>query len=257
MRRVIGLWVAVAAMPAAAQVRIGATAGLVSHIEGPVHVEAPPGKVLQMRDGSSIRSGPGGRAEVLLNACAVLHLGDNSALLLISTSLTDTRIELLGGSAMVEADRIVPETKVTVLVRGASATVTRVGLYRFDSDPARLSVKSGKISAHRLAGRVDVPAGRRASLDTAAAPEKFNRDREDALDRYNRRRAATLSLESGALAQMERRQVAVAESSRRASEMQSRAPLPNDMDPVPPAPVPPVSAHLSLDRPLICPPAGK
>src|SRR5690349_12903255 len=120
------------ALPLTAQVRIGATAGLISQTEGAVRVEAAPGKTQQLRAGASVRSGAGGRAEILLNACAVLHLGDHSAVRMVATALTDTRVELLSGAMMIQADRIVPETKVTILVRGASATVAKPGLYRFD-----------------------------------------------------------------------------------------------------------------------------
>ncbi len=45
-----------------------------------------------------------GMAEVLLTPGVFLRLGENSSIRMISSKLTDTRVEVLNGSAMVECD---------------------------------------------------------------------------------------------------------------------------------------------------------
>lgn len=95
----------------------------------------PPGGVLATRSG---------KAEVLLTPGVVLRIGDNSSVRLDSMLLSDTRVSVVQGSAMVEADRLYPENHVQILNAGTDTTLVRDGLYRFDSQPPALSVIAGE-----------------------------------------------------------------------------------------------------------------
>ena len=77
-----------------------------------------------------------GRAEVLLTPGVVLRMGENSSLRMITNRLVDTRLELLTGSAVVEADQITKDTSVAIVCKDAVVTLPKAGLYRFNAEPA-------------------------------------------------------------------------------------------------------------------------
>src|ERR1035437_5606081 len=108
MKRVAGMMIAAAAL-VLAQGRI-ARPGAINYAEGQVSLngqsigrqqigtaEAAPGQVLETGTG---------KAEMLLTPGVFLRLNDRSAVRMVSPSLTDTRVELLQGEAMVEADLV-------------------------------------------------------------------------------------------------------------------------------------------------------
>src|SRR4051794_11380706 len=64
--------------------------------------EVNPGQVLETSRG---------KAEMLLTPGVLLRLGDNSAVRMISPSLTDTKIELVRGEAMIEAQQVQKENR--------------------------------------------------------------------------------------------------------------------------------------------------
>jgi hypothetical protein len=184
--------------PASAQRALSAKGASISYAEGRVSVEGNPVAVTptrwpQIPDGQSIRTGRGSRAEVLLNACTVLHLDENSVLRMLGNRLDDTRVELVSGSAFVEADVILKDTRVTVTTGGVAAPVSRAGLYRFDAAPPTVKVFAGKITA----GGTTVGAKRVQRLGGGAS-EKFKADRRsDAFGRWSERRIGVLAALSG------------------------------------------------------------
>jgi hypothetical protein len=184
---------------ATAQVAIGAKAGVVSYRER-------------------------GRSEAMLNACAVMHLDLRSSMSVISDRLDDTRIDLQSGSALVHVDEVVRQTKITIVVKGVAVPLTTRGLYRFDVEPPRLRVWSGKALSAR--------AGREVALDGSAGSTKFNRDRQDALDRWSERRMIVLSRESGMAARLARDRAEAEATAKKAADVENlsdraaRAPTP-------------------------------
>ncbi len=198
--------------PAVAQVSVSAKAVVISHAEGAVTAGGKAVSVSQthpahLSPDELIRSGAGGRAELMLNPCVALHLDENSAMRITASRLEDTRVELLFGSAIVRADGILRDTNVAVIVRNATVPLSRRGVYWFDADPPRLKVFDGKAVAQRRGGSVTVPAGRMAALDGRGAPEKFRADpRGEAFAQWSYRRAVTLLIESGYDGRAEREQ---------------------------------------------------
>src|SRR5690349_13039232 len=103
------LVLAVAApFPASAQSVVSTHSGLIYFFEGSVFLGDQP---LQQKFGSFPDIGEGrqlrtehGRAEVLLTPGVMLRIDENSAIRLISDKLSDTRVELLGGSGILESD---------------------------------------------------------------------------------------------------------------------------------------------------------
>jgi len=207
----------------AAQTTLSAKTAVISFVEGPVSaggapIVPTPRDWPQVPEGVSLRTSERGRAELLSNSCVVLHLDVGSAVTVVSNRAEDTRVELLKGAAMVEADAVLRGTRVTVVVGGANVPVTRPGLFRFDADPARLRVFGGSATVQRKGGaRVTVRKGHDVPLDGSAAGSKFDPDRRsDALGRWSEARIRTLATLSGQGAvdarEEERRQAALTSS---------------------------------------------
>ena len=127
-----------------AQSVIGAKSGVVNYIEGSVYLadkplEIQPAQFPEIKENTVLRTEEG-RAEILLPPGVVMRIGENTSFRLISNRLIDTRLELLSGSAVIEADEIGKDTHVTVVDKDATISLDKAGLYRFDLQPARLKV---------------------------------------------------------------------------------------------------------------------
>jgi hypothetical protein len=109
-----GALLALTATPGLAQYVVSAKSGTVNFTEGQVQLD---GRTLEssvthypdIKEGS-VLSTEDGRAEVLLTPGVTLRLGDHASLKMITNRLIDTRVELLGGKAVVEADQIGKDT---------------------------------------------------------------------------------------------------------------------------------------------------
>ena len=97
----------------------------------------------QVAQGGVLATGAG-KAELLLTPGVVLRIADNSAVRVDSALLTDTRVSVLHGSAMVEADRVYPENHIQIADANTSTLLVKNGLYRFDTQPAAVSVMAGE-----------------------------------------------------------------------------------------------------------------
>jgi len=190
---------ALGAVPASAQPVISAKSGLVAYIEGKVFVGDQPVQLSltsfpDVKENMVLRTEEG-RAEILLSPGMFLRVGENSSFRMITNRLIDTRLELLTGSAVVEADEVAKDTNVTVVANKASILIARHGLYRFDMQPARVKVFDGVASVTTGEQTTPVGAGRLLSLDSdAASVEKFNKEDTDALDRWSKRRAENVAM---------------------------------------------------------------
>jgi len=87
-----------------------------------------------------------GRAEVLLTRGVYMRIGDKSSFKMLTNRLIDTRLEILTGSAVVEADEIVKDNNLTILAGEATVAVNKHGLYRFDLNTGSIKVFDGTAS---------------------------------------------------------------------------------------------------------------
>src|SRR5690348_4969904 len=115
---------------------ISAKAGLVQHVEGRVLLDGQPIEVKysqfpQVKRDQVLETDEG-RAEVLLSHASFLRLGENSSFRMISDSLTDTRFEILRGTALVEVAEIPKESQMNATFGGRTVSFRKNGLYRFD-----------------------------------------------------------------------------------------------------------------------------
>jgi hypothetical protein len=176
-----------------AQSAISAKAGMVNYVEGKVLLDGKPvqmkfGVFPQIANDSQLRT-EDGRAEVLLSPGAFIRIGEDSGIRMISDRLTDTRLELLDGSAMVECGELGKGEALTVTYKDATVTLLRNGLYRLDSTPAQLKVYDGEANVTRGGETVTVKRGRMLALEGVAVAQKFDEKTGDALTNWARRRS--------------------------------------------------------------------
>jgi hypothetical protein len=64
----------------------------------------------------------------------------------VSNRLSDTQVELVGGSAIFESNEPAPDTSATLVYKNWQVRVPRQGVYRIDAGPARVQVYKGEVS---------------------------------------------------------------------------------------------------------------
>src|SRR5262249_42661875 len=134
-----------------------------------------------------------GRAEILLPPGVFFRMGENASFRMISNRLIDTRVELLTGSAVLEIDDIDKEAAVTVVCKDGTITLSKVGIYRFDTQPAQLKVFKGAAEVEVNGQTIPVAAGKMLTLGAVASAEKFNTVDTDSLDHWSHRRAEVVA----------------------------------------------------------------
>jgi hypothetical protein len=173
--------------------------GTINYAEGQVTVD---GKSVGKRELGSAEVAPGrvletgrGKAEVLLTPGVFLRLGDESAVRMLSGSLTDTRVELLRGRALLEVATIEKENRLVVRDRGASVQIAKKGLYVFDAIAPRVAVYDGKAKVQIDDREVEVGKGKQLALEPHAElkPQKFDRKETDDLYAWSKLRSQYLA----------------------------------------------------------------
>ena len=154
--------------------------------------EVEPGQVLATS---------GGKAEMLLTPGVVFRIGDHSAVKMISPSLTDTRVELLRGEAMVEAAQVFDANRIDVIDHGVDTLILKKGIYRFDADRPTVAVYDGKAKVLSDDRGIEVKKGKELALGTATKPQKFNRDQTDSLYAWSKLRSSYLADANQAIVQ--------------------------------------------------------
>jgi len=129
-----------------------------------------------------------GRVEVLLTPPVFMRLAENSSIRMVANKLVDTRVEVLSGSAMVEAGRFLQDNSVTLMYKGADIALTRSGLYRIDSDRDTLRVYDGEARVSVGGDTTTATRGEAVQLGAVLAKSKFDPKIGDDFYRWNARR---------------------------------------------------------------------
>src|SRR5581483_5567375 len=156
------------AIPAAAAAN-SPMPGAVNYIEGEVSVagqpvtpqavgsvQVAPNQILETRQG---------RAEMLLTPGVFVRVGDESAVRLISPDLTNTRIEVLRGQAMVEVAELFKDNNVWVAMDGSQTRLDKQGLYAFNANTQIVRVFDGKATVEQNDRQKDLGKGRELALN--------------------------------------------------------------------------------------------
>src|SRR5579863_8065426 len=186
--------IALGGTAAFAQSVISAHSGLIHYVEGRVLldgklVEVKVSTFPEVKENMELRT-EDGRAEVLLNPGVFLRLSENSAIRMVSNKLSNSQVEFLAGSAMIEASSqlVQKENSVSILYKGTTSHLLKSGIYRFDSDPAQLRVYSGEAEVANESNDLTVKSSHMVALNSVVAVEKFDAKDGDALSRWSERR---------------------------------------------------------------------
>jgi len=165
---------------------ISARPGALNYIEGDVFLN---GKPVSDKGLKSVFLGANdtlttdvGRAEVLLTPGVFLRIGDNSAVKMVSPSLTDTQVEVSRGEAMVEVAGLVKDNDITILDHEGTIKIEKEGLYRFVADnPPTAAVLDGKAEVFFEGQRIELGKGHETVVGAQLRAEKFDPKRGDDL----------------------------------------------------------------------------
>jgi hypothetical protein len=181
-----------------AQSVISAHSGVVNYFEGEVTVngQAPPSKpgtFAEIKENKEITTQMG-RAEVLLTPGAMLRVGENSSLRMVSNKLADTKLDFLSGSAILDQLEVAPFNSVSISYQDYVVAFPKKGVYRFDSEPAQLKVYSGDAVVTHGAESVHLTAGHEMAFTPALVSERFDPKSGDALYRWAKHRSEALAV---------------------------------------------------------------
>jgi len=179
------------------QMAVSVQSGLVHHYEGDVLLDNKAlkkeyGKFPMVKEGQVFET-TRGRAEVLLTPGAFLRLGPDSSIRMINTALSNTRVELTKGSAMVEVAEITKENKVVLKVGDSETDLAKPGLFEFNAEPGRVRVYDGKAQVSLKDGTVSLGRGREVMLVSGLTAGKFNTKDAGTLYQWTQMRAMVIA----------------------------------------------------------------
>ena len=165
---------------------ISAKPGGVNYIEGQAYLNGQllSEKALKLRflNASDTLSTDIGKAEVLLTPGVFLRIGENSAVRMISPSLTGTQVEVTRGEVMLEVAGLTKDNNIQIISHGASITIAKNGLYRFNAgDPPTAATIDGKAQVYFGEKKIDLGKGRETVLSENLKAAKFDTKKEDEL----------------------------------------------------------------------------
>ena len=186
----------IVALTAQAQFFVAPRAGLVHHLDGEVLIEdqalnkeGPP--FGWVGEGEILRTGEDGLCEVLLAPGSVLRIGPNGSLLLLSEDITNVRLELLSGSAIIDWSGGSQDRPIRLLHGESRIELNRRGIYRLDAyaeGDAQLRVFEGQAELVHDGTRVAARGGQAITLNSGDV-EGFDTADTDSLDDWNQERA--------------------------------------------------------------------
>jgi len=183
--------------PASAQTIVAAHSGVVNFFEGSVSIDGQMleqkfGRFNEMKPGSELQTSLG-RAEILLTPGVLLRMDENSSIRMVSNKLADTKLEFIGGAAILDSRNAAPGAPVLIAYKDYQMRFAKAGRYRFDSDPANLRVDEGEVDVLLRDKAVLVKAGQMLPF-SAPLSARAALDHDDAgLDRWDNDRSASIS----------------------------------------------------------------
>ncbi len=184
---------------------ISAKAGMVNVADGDVYLvdakggeprklEPKPAEFIDIKEGQTLRT-EDGRSEVLLTPGSFLRMADNSSFKMFSNRLTDVRLEVLSGTAMIEVTEMVDGNQITVLDKDSTVTISKGGLYRFDADPARVRVYLGEAVVEYGGQKVTLKGGKELVAAAGGWTQgRFDAKETDPLYRWSKRRSGYIAM---------------------------------------------------------------
>jgi hypothetical protein len=177
----------VAAGCALSQSAVSARPGTVNYVEGHAYVDGQ--EINQSQIGhlnldvdQTLRTDSNSKAEILLTPGVFLRIGNNSQVRMVTPSLTDTRIAVTRGEALVNVAQLFKENHIEILNSDSSTTLLKTGLYRFNADPPTVAVIDGKALVRGGDSHTEIGKGREVPITPGKLKaNKFDRKVTDDL----------------------------------------------------------------------------
>jgi hypothetical protein len=184
--------------PLLAQSVISAKSGVVHYIEGDVKLDGDSihPKFAQFPDvkNGQVLAAAEGRAEVLLTPGVFLRLSEDSSFRMVSNALSDTRVAILSGSALIEVVDLLEGNAVSAQMRDTIVSLPKRGLYRIEADSGLLRVYVGEAHINPGAGELRVKKNREVDLDAEKLEARvFDPKETDPFYRWSSRRASYIA----------------------------------------------------------------
>jgi hypothetical protein len=115
---------------------------------------------------------------------------------MLDSRLTDTRVEIVSGSAIVESDDpdvSVKDHKVTIIRNDYQIQPMKFGVFEVTSDPGQMKAYKGDVSVVTAANHTVVKDGHAMPFSAALLSEKFDANQADDLYLWTRDRSAYIS----------------------------------------------------------------
>jgi hypothetical protein len=178
-----------------AQNVISAHSGTIHYMEGqvelvgqPVQQDVQKGQFAEIKSGQTLTV-KDGQAEVLLTPGVFLRVAENSSVTMLSNKLADTRIQVVSGTVMTEVGELLADNAITLKYQDAEISLGKRGLYRIDSDPARLRVYDGEARVTPAGGdMVSVRKGHELEFGAQLDAKSFDTKQTDAFYNWCARR---------------------------------------------------------------------
>lgn len=186
--------------------RGAALPGAVNYTEGQVFVN---GQALQASQTAQVQPGEtletqNGKAEMLLTPGVFLRLNNNSQARLDANSITDTRVVLVKGEAMVEADQVIKDNGIQMVDAGFNTHIDKPGIYEFNADQPMLRVYDGEATVRNGDQTANVKKGHEilfASTNAKLKTQGFDAKMTDSIYAWSRVRSEYMAEANMATAQ--------------------------------------------------------
>jgi hypothetical protein len=178
-----------------AQNVISAHSGTIHYMEGQVELDGQPvqqntmkGEFGELKTGQTLTV-KDGQAEILLTPGVFLRVGENSSVTMLSNKLADTRIQIVSGTVMAEVGELLQDNAIALKFQDSEISLGKRGLYRVDSDPARLRVYDGEARVTPQGGDVvSVRKGHELLFGEQLEAKSFDSKQTDAFYNWCARR---------------------------------------------------------------------
>jgi hypothetical protein len=157
-----------------------ARAGTVRLLQGsasidgkPVEMRPSPSPQMRMNNGQRIHV-DWGRMELQLGPDVALTMTEGSTLHMQENRLSDVRVELEEGSALVTVDQLYKGDRLRVMYSGGAAELRSCGWYRFDAKPKRLRVYRGSAAVAAEDSVIKAKKGQAVDLSGGLGRSPFN-----------------------------------------------------------------------------------
>jgi hypothetical protein len=187
------------ALLAAGQTVRSTRSGLLYFFDGSVFLEDQPvqqkfGRFPEIGAGGVLRT-ERGRAEVLLTPGVFLRIDESTAIRMASDSLSDTRVELLRGSVILEVNHEAVNPPDTLIYKNWQVRVAQDSIARIDADAEQVRVYSGtaEVSTDASPASVTVLRGQVLPLAAVLLPDPATTPAADAFNVWSMNRSSVVS----------------------------------------------------------------